>query len=94
LPDNRSDSPESLMEKQELENKLQEAIAGLPGNQRAAILLLRFEETSYQEIAAHLGVSVMAVKSLLNRARESLRNVLNEYQTGMKMHGARKDQSS
>ncbi len=82
VADPRGEDPGSALERRELEEVLEQAIARLPENQRAAILLLRFEEARYHEIAAALGVSAMAVKSLLNRARESLRNCLEEYLDG------------
>jgi RNA polymerase sigma-70 factor, ECF subfamily len=67
------------LELSELEQAVDEAIAGLPPAQRAAVLLLRFEELSYREIAEALGISAMAVKSLINRARENLRSSLGRY---------------
>ncbi|MBI4583776.1 MAG: sigma-70 family RNA polymerase sigma factor [Planctomycetes bacterium] len=82
VADRRGEDPESALERRELEEVLRNAIGRLPGNQRAAILLLQNEETPYHEIAAALGVSVMAVKSLLNRARESLRKCLEDYRDG------------
>lgn len=49
------------------------AINGLSENQRVAVLLRRYEQFSYEEIAQTMGVSVKAVKSLLNRAKEGLK---------------------
>lgn len=51
---------------------IQEAINALPENQRWAVLLKRYEDMSYEEIAQTMNCSVKAVKSLLNRAKESL----------------------
>ena len=65
--------PEAAAEKEELKARVREAIASLPERQRVAILLYRYEQFSYAEIAANLGMSLMAVKSLLNRAKEGLR---------------------
>lgn len=56
--------------------KLQEvrvAISGLPDKQRAAVLMHKYEEMEYSQIASVLGCSESAVKSLLFRAYESLR---------------------
>jgi RNA polymerase sigma-70 factor (ECF subfamily) len=44
-----------------------------------AILLAKFEHMSYADIAATMGLSVKAVKSLLSRARENLRGILEPY---------------
>ncbi len=79
VPDPDSAPAEKALELSELEEALDGAIAGLPPGQRAAILLLRFEDLSYREIAEALGVSAMAVKSLINRAREKLRSGLGRF---------------
>jgi RNA polymerase sigma-70 factor (ECF subfamily) len=75
--------PESLLHG-ELEEKIEEALAGLPENQRLAILLCRQDELSYEEIARVLGCSVSATKSLIHRGRETLKQKLKPYlQTGL-----------
>jgi RNA polymerase sigma-70 factor (ECF subfamily) len=63
----------------ELEQKLAEALADLPENQRTAILLCQQEELSYEEIAAVLGCSLSATKSLIFRGRETLKLRLKAY---------------
>ena len=58
------------------ESKMQEirsAIAKLPDKQRAAVLMHKYEEMEYSQIAKVLGCSESAVKSLLFRAYETLR---------------------
>lgn len=70
--------PESLLQT-ELEDKIEEALAALPENQRTAILLCRGDEHSYEEIAVILGVSVSATKSLIHRGRETLKELLKPY---------------
>jgi len=70
--------PESLLHG-ELEDKIDEAIASLPEKQRTAILLCRGDELSYEEIAAVLGCTVSATKSLIHRGRETLKAVLKPY---------------
>ncbi len=82
IPDPRTEAPQAVIEREELEDVLRDAIDGLPDNQRIAILLLRFHEASYREIAEVLGISTMAVKSLVNRAREALRGKLGRYRAG------------
>jgi RNA polymerase sigma-70 factor (ECF subfamily) len=49
------------------------AIAGLPDKQRAAVLMHKYEEMEYSQIARILSCSESAVKSLLFRAYETLR---------------------
>jgi RNA polymerase sigma-70 factor (ECF subfamily) len=63
----------------ELAGKIEEALAGLPENQRTAILLCRQDELSYEEIAAVLGCSLSATKSLIHRGRETLKEKLKPY---------------
>lgn len=53
--------------------EVRRAINALPGKQRAAVLMHKYEEMDYSQIAAVLGCSESAVKSLLFRAYESLR---------------------
>jgi RNA polymerase sigma-70 factor (ECF subfamily) len=57
----------------ELREAIDAAIAALPEAQRMAIILRRFEDMPYEDIAEVLKTSVPAVKSLLFRAREDLR---------------------
>jgi len=67
----------------ELEAKIQEALDELPEKQRLAVLLCRENELSYEEIAGVLGLSLSATKSLIHRARETLKLRLKPYlQTG------------
>jgi RNA polymerase sigma-70 factor (ECF subfamily) len=51
----------------------------LPENQRTAILLYQEQEKSYEEIAEILGCSLSATKSLIHRARETLKERLKPY---------------
>jgi RNA polymerase sigma-70 factor (ECF subfamily) len=70
--------PEKLLHG-ELAQKIEEALAGLPENQRSAILLCRQEDLSYDEIAKVLKCSLSATKSLIHRARETLKEKLKPY---------------
>ncbi len=63
----------------ELERKVDAAIGALPENQRVALALCRQEELSYEEIAEVLGCSLSATKSLIHRARETLKARLKPY---------------
>ncbi len=58
---------------------VKEAIAELPENQRMALILSRYEEKSYEEVAEILGVTVAAVKSLTSRARTTLKEKLQRW---------------
>lgn len=52
---------------------LDRAIARLPADQRAVLLLVTLEEMSYEEVARTLGIPIGTVMSRLSRAREKLR---------------------
>lgn len=78
LPD-PAPSAEAIAESSQLCAAVEAALASLPENQRAAILLLRYQGLSYEEIAEALGSSVPAVKSLLNRAKNALKDRLAPY---------------
>jgi len=67
-----------------LENKeraavLFKALDQLPENQKSAFVLHKLEELSYAEIAEVLGLSISAVESLMVRARQNLRRLLQPY---------------
>lgn len=72
-------SPPDLLLRAELEEKVEAAIRALPENQRTALLLCREEDLSYEDIAEVLGVSVSATKSLIHRARLTLKARLKPY---------------
>lgn len=71
--------PARQLDKAELAEVVRAAVDALNERQRMAILLARFEQMSYADIAATMGLSVKAVKSLLSRARENLRVILEPY---------------
>lgn len=77
--DRRSVSAPERLIQEELVQKIQEALAALPENQRTAILLFREKEMSYDEISKVLGCSLSATKSLIHRGRETLKDKLKPY---------------
>lgn len=72
-------SPDSATEYAELETAVNKAIAQLEPDARLAIQLRRFQNMSYEDIAATLGKSVSATKSLLFRARNELKISLSRF---------------
>ncbi len=69
--------PDRLLERKELGEILQEAIATLPFEQRTIVLLKEIEGLSYEEISRTLNVAIGTVKSRLARARKALRERLD-----------------
>ncbi len=63
---------DALLHADRLQQAVRAAVAGLPPNQRAALLLQREDGLAHQDIAETLETTVGAVKSLLNRARKTL----------------------
>jgi RNA polymerase sigma-70 factor, ECF subfamily len=66
-------SVEQSMVYQSKLDEVRQAISALPDKQRAAVLMHKYEEMEYSQIAKVLSCSESAVKSLLFRAYESLR---------------------
>ncbi len=75
LADDRANREQQLLAESRLE-AVRQAIGNLPEKQRAAVLMHKYEEMDYVQIAKILGCSVSAVKSLLFRAYETLRGRL------------------
>ncbi|MEY2544763.1 MAG: hypothetical protein QOE81_2224 [Verrucomicrobiota bacterium] len=79
LKDEATATPDATLLQVELQAEIEKAIMLLPDTQRMALVLRRYEELSYEEIADVLDLSVPAVKSLLFRARTELRERLKDY---------------
>ena len=72
----KENAPDEKIIQKEKAVRVRAAIGQLPENQRVAIILRRYEEFSYAEIAATLNVSDKAVKSLISRAMQNLKKQL------------------
>lgn len=78
-PDDESAQPDASLLDSELRAAIDSAIQSLPENQRMAVVLRRYDNLPYEDIAAVLNTSVPSVKSLLFRARTTLRETLAKY---------------
>jgi RNA polymerase sigma-70 factor (ECF subfamily) len=78
LADPEGITGEESLARREVLDRLQAALAALPPQQRAAVLLARVEGMSYEEIASTLSCSVSAVKSLVHRATVNLRQQMGD----------------
>ena len=65
-------SPDQQIEIAEKEQIVQKAIQSLPERQKTALILHRYENLSYEEIATVMEISLSAVESLLHRAKDNL----------------------
>lgn len=79
LKDESNPAPDASLLEAELQQAIEEAIMHLPDTQRMALVLRRYEQLSYEQIAEVLDLSVPAVKSVLFRARTELRSRLSKY---------------
>ncbi len=75
LPDT-APAPDACAETGERATAVRAAVAELPEDQRAIVLLSDFEERSHADIAATLGCTAKAVETRLYRARHTLREKL------------------
>lgn len=74
-PDPAAD-PAAALDARSLSDALERALAQLPADQRAVVLLADVHGLQYDEIVAATGVSIGTVKSRLSRGRERLRQLL------------------
>jgi RNA polymerase sigma-70 factor, ECF subfamily len=74
-------TPAQMLEGQELQRTLQEAIERLPEEFKLAIVLREIQELSYDEIANTLRCSIGTVRSRIFRGRQLLRNMLEDHVT-------------
>lgn len=76
LPD--FNHPGIALDRKENAAKLFKAISQLPDNQKTAFTLHKLEDLSYQEISEVMQTSVPAVESLMHRAKQNLRKILEK----------------
>jgi RNA polymerase sigma-70 factor (ECF subfamily) len=79
LVHDRGTGPMQKLDQQELAAVIRRALDGLNERQRMAVILNKFEDMNYAEIAEVMNLGVKAVKSLLSRARVNLRAALSDY---------------
>ncbi len=79
IADANAEKGEDLLAAKEVADKIKTTLARLPQNQRMALVLSRMEGLSYEEIAKVLGCSQKAVKSLIFRATQNLRESLKDF---------------
>jgi RNA polymerase sigma-70 factor, ECF subfamily len=84
-------SAEHLAMEVRLSGPLERAMARIPERQRAALLLAEVHDLTGLELAAALGVSHVAARAILTRARESLRRALASEQDAERSAEAERD---
>ncbi len=71
--------PARVLDRTETQTLVRAALDSLSDRQKMAVLLHKFEQMSYIDIATAMDLSPQAVKSLLSRARENLRVFLEPF---------------
>jgi RNA polymerase sigma-70 factor (ECF subfamily) len=71
-----SETPDVAVERQELHQVIERAIAGLPPEQRLVLTLCDVHGYAYEEISTMTGLPMGTVKSRINRARTKVRDTL------------------
>jgi RNA polymerase sigma-70 factor (ECF subfamily) len=79
LPDTDGSNSEKKVIDEETKQILYRVIYTLPENQRSALVLSKYNELSYKEIADILNTSLPAVESLIHRAKKNLEKKLYKY---------------
>ena len=79
LTASRDQPPTQHLQQQELAAVIRKALDELNDRQRMAVVLNKFEDMNYAEIAEVMELTTKAVKSLLSRARGRLREALQPY---------------
>ncbi len=79
LIDHYSQDPMTIVIEDDLREQVQKAVAELPDSLRPVLVLRDMEGLSTEETAQRLGITQAAVKARLHRAREILRQKLEQY---------------
>lgn len=82
LPDANSENAYDFMFRKEIKDSIFEAMKSLPERERIAIILCKYEETPYEEVAEIIGCTTGAVKAYVHRGRMKLIEKLKPYLRG------------
>ena len=78
VPDSTLSVEENILRRERL-NAIRAKVQGLPERQRMAVVMHKYQQMDYRQIADVLKLSESATKSLLFRAYETLREQLKEF---------------
>jgi RNA polymerase sigma-70 factor, ECF subfamily len=73
LPDRREEGPADFAERADAGAALHAALRGLSPRERRALTLLYFDDRSYEEVSALMGLSLGSLASLVHNAKQQLR---------------------
>lgn len=72
-------NPIEVMEKREVQLMVQKALDSLPEEQRTIIILTEYQELPYERVAEIMGCTIGTVKSRLFRARQKIKEWMEDY---------------
>jgi len=79
LGDSKSEGPSDLTLRREIGTAIFEALKSLPERERVAIILCKYEDLPYEEVAEVIGCTIGAVKAYVHRGRMKLIEKLKTY---------------
>ncbi|MCD4655570.1 sigma-70 family RNA polymerase sigma factor [bacterium] len=65
--------PEQMLERKEQQALVQEALQQLPDDQRTILILVEYQDLSYERVSQIVGCSIGTVKSRMHRARQKIK---------------------
>ncbi|MBN1879228.1 sigma-70 family RNA polymerase sigma factor [bacterium] len=72
--------PEQVLARKEQQLLVQKALEDLPEDQRTILILLEYQELSYERVAQIMGCSMGTVKSRMHRARQKVREWMEQHE--------------
>jgi len=79
VSDENQASPGDMVASRERDEAIARALTRLPEQQRIALVLRTYQDFSYDEIAVQMSCSEGKVKTLIFRARQTLKELLKDY---------------
>ena len=76
-PTQYSEAPDYVLEMNDFDIRLQEAISALDEKNRTVFLMNRIDDLTYNQIAENLGLSVKAIEKRMSKAMAFLKDRLN-----------------
>jgi RNA polymerase sigma-70 factor, ECF subfamily len=80
VPTWRTESPDELLEEQQLKHCIHKTLDRLPDTQKTVFLLREIEQVAFEEICELMNISAANVRVLLHRARLQLMQMIGRYQ--------------
>jgi RNA polymerase sigma-70 factor (ECF subfamily) len=86
IKDSKSENADHVIYRKQIKEAIFKALESLPEKERVSIILCKYEELPYEEVAEVLGCTVGAVKTYVYRGRMRLIEKLKPYLKGEENH--------